>query len=212
MITLPVPSHLQLRKEPKQKRTQALLANILDTTANLVREQGYQAVNTNLIAERAQIDIKSLYEFFPNKESILYKLADDWLLGLREKCVSFEQECFQDLSWRDYFAMIHQNVTTDASYSAHFISLHGLWDLLPDFSRLDEFHQKFVTQFYLRQLKRLGCVAPIKQQKTLCLFMLALEDGIGANLVELSTTQRKALWQMQFETLCFHLEKIMPSD
>ncbi len=210
MIELPVPDNLQLRKEPKQKRTHALLEQILVCTATLVREQGYQSVNTNSIAQKAGIDVKSLYEFFPNKEAILYRLADQWLLALRRKCQSFDAPEHLDKPWREFFLHVHQSVITESSYADNFISLHGLWDLLPPFSRLDEFHQQFLMKFYLRHFKRFGCKAPLARQKAICTFLLALEDGIGANLVGLSAAQHKSLWALQYDTQCFHLQQILP--
>lgn len=207
--TLATPEHLQLRKQPKQKRTQALLETIMASTAALVQNNGYQAVNTNAIAQHAGIDIKSLYEFFPNKEAILYRMADQWLASIRETCLRYNDTEFANLNWRDFFATIEKTITRDKNYTHNYISLRGLWDLLPEFAVLDQFHRSFIIDFYKQHLKRFGAKASDAQLHNLCLFVMALEDGIGSLLDEISSEQQDALWQMQFDTYAFHFEKIL---
>ena len=67
-----VPDHLAMRKQPSQERTRRLVEHILDSTLALIKEQGMASVNTNLIAQHAEIDIASLYRFFKNKEAIFF--------------------------------------------------------------------------------------------------------------------------------------------
>jgi len=59
-----------LRKKPRQKRSQILFDKILTTAKKLFEQEGYAYVSTNQIAEHANISIGSLYQYFPNCESI----------------------------------------------------------------------------------------------------------------------------------------------
>lgn len=208
-IEFSVPEHLKLRKQPKQKRTKALLEKVMASTAILVQEQGYQAVNTNAIAQYAGVDIKSLYEFFPNKEAILYRMADQWLLSLRQMCLQFEQEEYLVMPWREYFDLISETLRKDHSYTDNYRSLQELWVLLPEFDQLDQLHQKFMIQFFIRQFRRFGAATSDKELTALSLFFLALEDGIGATFGDISSEQLEALWQLRCDTIVFHLEKIL---
>lgn len=63
-----------LRKRPKQGRSKATVAAILDAAARILTESGYAAASTNRIAERAGVSIGSLYEYFPGKEAIFAEL------------------------------------------------------------------------------------------------------------------------------------------
>lgn len=65
-----------LIKEPKQARSKALVKSILDTTSKLLLSQGMKELTTNHIAKNAGINIASLYQYFPNKESIVAKLIE----------------------------------------------------------------------------------------------------------------------------------------
>jgi AcrR family transcriptional regulator len=49
---------------------------ILEAAARVFAEQGFAGGTTNRIAERAGVSVGSLYEYFPNKESILVALVE----------------------------------------------------------------------------------------------------------------------------------------
>ena len=61
------PDEFQMRREPRQQRTLDIIRKIELATLTLLREGGVTQLNTNAIAERSGVDIKSLYRFFPNK-------------------------------------------------------------------------------------------------------------------------------------------------
>jgi AcrR family transcriptional regulator len=62
------------RKLPTQERSRATVDAILQATAYILVKRGWHAMTTNAIAERAGVNIASLYQFFPNKEAIVSEL------------------------------------------------------------------------------------------------------------------------------------------
>jgi AcrR family transcriptional regulator len=64
------------RKLPQQDRSRVTVEAILQATAHILAEEGYHKANTNRIAERAGISIGSLYQYFPNKESLMAALME----------------------------------------------------------------------------------------------------------------------------------------
>ena len=64
-----------MRRIPRQERGQKRVNAILEAGSALIAEQGLEAVTTNSIAERAGTSIGSLYQFFPNKDSIIEAIA-----------------------------------------------------------------------------------------------------------------------------------------
>jgi AcrR family transcriptional regulator len=64
-----------LRKQPIQARSRQTVAAILQATAQVLMTNGYDGTTTNLVAEKAGVSIGSLYEYFPNKESLVAALA-----------------------------------------------------------------------------------------------------------------------------------------
>lgn len=66
------------RKKPQQPRARNTVKRILAATADIVEELGVDAITTNLIAERANVNIASLYQYFPNKEAIVTALLESY--------------------------------------------------------------------------------------------------------------------------------------
>jgi AcrR family transcriptional regulator len=62
------------RKSPRQERSRATVEAILQAAAYILVRQGYDAFTTNSVAERAGVNIASLYQYFPNKEAIFAEL------------------------------------------------------------------------------------------------------------------------------------------
>lgn len=65
------------RKLPKQERAKATVDRILNAAVVLVEGQGFASVTTGAIAEKAGVNIASLYQYFPNRETILLALYEE---------------------------------------------------------------------------------------------------------------------------------------
>lgn len=63
-----------LKREPRQTRARQTVQRIIDATAALVLELGVDHITTNKVAERANVNIASLYQYFPNKQALLSAL------------------------------------------------------------------------------------------------------------------------------------------
>jgi AcrR family transcriptional regulator len=66
---------LSPRKAPKQRRSKATVAAILEATARVLKEEGYERASTNRIAKVAGVSIGSLYQYFPSKEALVLALV-----------------------------------------------------------------------------------------------------------------------------------------
>ncbi|GAB2592083.1 TetR family transcriptional regulator [Dyella jejuensis] len=67
------------RKQPKQARSTELVAFILEAAAQVLAEEGAPRFTTARVAEKAGVSIGSLYQYFPNKAAILFRLqSDEW--------------------------------------------------------------------------------------------------------------------------------------
>jgi len=65
---------LSPRKTPRQKRSRATVEALLEATADILARHGYAKLTTNGIADRAGVNIASLYQYFPGKEAIVAEL------------------------------------------------------------------------------------------------------------------------------------------
>src|SRR4029079_7147015 len=67
------------RKQPQQARSTGLVTAILDAAVQVLAKEGAQRFTTARVAERAGVSVGSLYQYFPNKAAILFRLqSDEW--------------------------------------------------------------------------------------------------------------------------------------
>ena len=70
---------ISARKHPQQTRSAQLVAAILEAAIRVLVRDGAYHFTTARVAEAAGISVGSLYQYFPNKEAILFRLqADEW--------------------------------------------------------------------------------------------------------------------------------------
>ena len=69
------PVELLPRKSPSQERSRRTVDRILAAGARIFHDQGYAGATTNDIADEAGVSVGSLYQYFPNKDSILVALT-----------------------------------------------------------------------------------------------------------------------------------------
>jgi AcrR family transcriptional regulator len=70
---------LSTRKEPKQARSADLVTAVLEAAAQVLAEVGAQRFTTARVAARAGVSVGSLYQYFPNKAAILFRLQkEEW--------------------------------------------------------------------------------------------------------------------------------------
>lgn len=67
------------RKRPQQNRSAGLVATILEAALQVLQREGAQKFTTARVAERAGVSVGSVYQYFPNKAAILFRLqSDEW--------------------------------------------------------------------------------------------------------------------------------------
>ena len=78
MKSRPIP-RISSRKQPRQARSERLVADILEAAVRVLASGGARRFTTARGAERAGVSVGSLYQYFPNKEAILFRLqTDEW--------------------------------------------------------------------------------------------------------------------------------------
>ncbi len=67
------------RKAPRQSRSTRLVEDILEAAIRVLSREGAQRFTTARVAEAAGVSVGSLYQYFPNKAAILFRLqTDEW--------------------------------------------------------------------------------------------------------------------------------------
>ncbi|QLL09910.1 TetR/AcrR family transcriptional regulator [Mycobacterium vicinigordonae] len=70
---------LRRRRQPVQERSKKRVARMLSAALELLEAGGEEAVTTRAIAERADIPVATVYQFFPNRDAVLQEILADLL-------------------------------------------------------------------------------------------------------------------------------------
>jgi AcrR family transcriptional regulator len=72
-------TQISSRKQPQQARSTELVSAILQAAVQVLAKEGAHRFTTVRVAEKAGVSIGSLYQYFPNKAAILFRLqSDEW--------------------------------------------------------------------------------------------------------------------------------------
>ncbi|MGC4076999.1 MAG: TetR family transcriptional regulator [Rubrivivax sp.] len=78
-MTEPRQPAITSRRKPKQARSNDLVAAILEAAVQVLAKEGARRFTTTRVAERAGVSVGSIYQYFPNKAAILFRLqSDEW--------------------------------------------------------------------------------------------------------------------------------------
>jgi len=67
------------RKQPRQARSTELVSAILEAAVQVLAKEGAGRFTTARVAEKAGVSVGSVYQYFPNKAAILFRLqSDEW--------------------------------------------------------------------------------------------------------------------------------------
>ncbi len=75
------------KKKPKQARSQEMVETLLQATTRILRRDGRESLTTNRIAEVAGVSVGSLYQYFPNKESLVDALRERYDAQFLERMI-----------------------------------------------------------------------------------------------------------------------------
>lgn len=63
------------KKQPLQRRSRETKKAILQASAQILSQDGFSALNTNRVAQKAGVSVGSLYQYFTDKEAIVKDLT-----------------------------------------------------------------------------------------------------------------------------------------
>lgn len=80
----PAPRPAGKRRVPQQERGLKTIEVILQAAGEEIARGGLAKLTTKRIAEAAGLSVGGLYEYFPNKESVIHALASQWLERIKD--------------------------------------------------------------------------------------------------------------------------------
>ncbi|PLX36593.1 MAG: TetR/AcrR family transcriptional regulator [Hyphomicrobiales bacterium] len=172
-------STVNVRKQPRQARSQATVAAILEAAARILETDGLPAFTTNAVAERAGVSIGSLYQYFPAREALLATLIRnkrEGLLAALEEATHQPQS--DDLSAL-VAALVRAGIAHWRRYPGLTRSLSYAEALLPMNTETLELKRRILTVI-ADALARHGMNNPAEAARDLAALTYGMTDATGA--------------------------------
>ena len=95
----PTPPAISRRRAPVQDRSRRRVATLIDATAQVLTDVGLERLSTNKVAKAAGMSVGSIYQYFPDKESLVDAVIQDRFRRLEQLIVE-RMSAIRDLSYR----------------------------------------------------------------------------------------------------------------
>lgn len=126
------------RRRPKQERSKATVEQILNAAVGILEAGGFEAVTMQTIADAAEINIATVYSYFPNKHHVLAHLAR---LRLDER-LSLLEAAFSTLvardDWIDGFCEVLEDLYRLRAGQAGMVALRQAMHASPPLWEIDQ--------------------------------------------------------------------------
>jgi AcrR family transcriptional regulator len=84
---------LKARKAPVQSRSTATVEAVFEATIQVLLREGVDRLTTTRVAERAGVSVGTLYQYYPNKQSLLHAVLE---LHLEKVTFALERACLEN--------------------------------------------------------------------------------------------------------------------
>lgn len=112
------------RKLPSQARSRETFEAVVEACTWLLPRLGYAGTTTNHVAERAGVNISSLYEYFPGKDAIVAQVAERLVERVLERLAlgaGRVMEGGEDEALRAWIQLIHDTIGRERELVAVFV-------------------------------------------------------------------------------------------
>lgn len=177
---LDVHHKLSARKKPSQPRSQKMVKGILDATRRLLRKSGaakITSITTNHIAREANISVGSLYQYFPNKEAILFELYRDILGQVALVLEKFKSEPYLSLPREEFFDRFYRAMKGAEAEGEVIFEMHNAVKIYPALAEADRRHAELIAREMAGFMKHYGSGWPMEKLQRLALHAYYVNYG-----------------------------------
>ncbi len=174
---------ITVRKVPTQARAKAKVEHILVRTKALLIKDGLNKLTTNHIAKAAGMSVGSLYQYFPNKQSVINRLYSRWLIEVVTAVQQFAEQDLSDLSLEDFTDALMELVYGDeeAQQVQFEVELNKAMLLYPELNEIERLHGVNMAQELAGILEKMKINVPRETLVKLGHYMYGL-NGLSEQL------------------------------
>lgn len=167
-----------LKHVPVQKRGWAVVESIVEAVLIIIKERGISAVNTNRIAEIADLTPPSVYHFFANKDAILAFILERWIAEISSVYDRYDTDPeLLAMPWGAFFNGLLQDWSSP-SHAERCVAWDAIIRGQPDLELLDAQHLARHHKFMNRHFKRLGARGTARDWKMHSYYAYHIQDYV----------------------------------
>lgn len=199
---------ISVRKRPAQARSLRLVTYILEAAVRVLEREGAQKFTTARVAEVAGVSVGSLYQYFPNKEAILFRLqTDEWnqTSALLENILVDSYEPPPD-RLRSMVRAFFRSEWEEASLRTALGDAAPLYRDAPEARK----HRKIVTRQALTFMKEVLPEVPANERAFAAAVVMTTMSAIGKRISgEARSKSEVDAWALAIgEMLCAYLQRL----
>lgn len=187
-----------LRKKPKQARSLARFEAILDHAEVLIDEQGFESFKMNELARRADVNIASIYQYFPNRSvvarAIVERHLEQYRLELATGIAGIKAPKKPDAKWiesildmqlQHYYSFLQQRPT--------FLTMWSVLRGNPDFVQLNMADSQANAEMIVQALTSSGLEFDSEALQTGAFLVCEITEPVMHALLNSNEEQAKKL-------------------
>lgn len=194
------------RKQPQQARSTDLVAAIMQAATQVLAKEGAQRFTTARVAEKAGVSVGSVYQYFPNKAAILFRLqSEEW-----RQTTDLLARILGDLNeppFKRLRSLVHAFIRSECEEAGMRVALNDAAPLYRDAPEAREARARGEKIFktFIKE------VLPVASRETCALASDLLTTTLGAAGKDFSETPRTAAEIRRYanamaDMFCFYIE------
>ena len=146
------------KREPAQARSRDMVQRILDAALRVLKASGIEGFTNNHVAAEAEVSVASVYQFFPNKQSIIYRLYSDWLATVTARLTEEIDMARDQPDWQTFAVRLSDVLAEEAvDRHAEYELVRAMWSHR-ELIDLDQQHAQGLGAKVAQTMRRYGSV------------------------------------------------------
>jgi len=177
-MTQPRTKTLQRRSSPKQERSKRRAKQIMEATAQLLEQVGFDETTTILIAKELGISVGSLYHYFPNKQAILRAIAEGWLQEWDTTLDIISELPIETMDPMAICRQLTEILLVVYKQQKGILPLVEAMYAVPELRDLDSQHDKQVVRCMSEVFKRMGIIQSKNEMSRIAVIYLEISHNM----------------------------------
>jgi AcrR family transcriptional regulator len=187
---------LYRRRHPSQARAQRTFDTVLEAAIRLIEQEGVERATTRRIALAAGVSIGAVYEYFPNKESIVLHIGTSWLRRVRQMVDDLHPSRSGIPDLMSYLNRMMSDAERMYRDQPGLLAVVRLSGAIPELREADQAHDLEVTGSITSALQHFAPHAEREELKAIANFLLIISHSVLSDCFVAQTGDTSRLLRM----------------